>query len=134
MQCSEQKGDEMKKLIISVIFPSLLLAISGCAGTVTYYDEHGRVVKREKVTDFSRMMDGTNQKSQMIMIDGTCIKFEASATAGTNCTPGVTIKYANGKTAILNIKEKSPGKTAAAITGNFFPKTLKITPSELTRE
>ena len=47
-------------------------------------------------------MDGTNAKSQMMLVNGTFVGFEASATAGDNCTPGISVKYADGKVAVVN--------------------------------
>ena len=92
------KGDIMKKIFIAL---EALLTLTGCS-TVTHYDAQGNVIKVERVTNFSRVMDGTNAKSQMMLVNGTFVGFEASATAGDNCTPGISVKYADGKVAVVN--------------------------------
>ena len=107
----------MKK-IITAAFAAILLA--GCTSTVTHYDDKGNVTKVEEVTNFSRAMDGTNEKSQMVLIDGTYIGFEASATAGENCTPGVTTKFANGKTALINARDNGKFTDAQGVVEKFF--------------
>ena len=88
----------MKKIFIAL---GALLTLTGCS-TVTHYDAQGNVIKVERVTNFSRVMDGTNAKSQMMLVNGTFVGFEASATAGDNCTPGISVKYADGKVAVVN--------------------------------
>lgn len=107
----------MKKILIAA-FAAVLLA--GCTSTVTHYDDKGNVTKVEEVTNFSRAMDGTNEKSQMVLIDGTFVLFEASATAGENCTPGVTTKFANGKTAIINARDNGKFTDAQGVVEKFF--------------
>ena len=115
----------MKKLLIAA-FTALLLA--GCTSTITHYDDKGNVVKVEEVTNFSRAMDGTNEKSQIVLIDGTYIGFEASATAGENCTPGIVTKYANGKTAIVNARDNSKFTGAKDVVEKFFAGKVEAGP------
>ena len=107
-------------IMLAAILIILCLALTGCTSTVTHYDDKGNITKVEEVTNFSRAMDGTNSKSQMVLIDGTYVGFEASATAGENCTPGVTTKYANGKIAIVNSKDDGKFTGADKVVKNFF--------------
>lgn len=116
----------MKELVYTAIFGALLIACSGCTSTVTHYDKDGKVLKVEEATNFSRAMDGTNSKSQIIMVDGTYISFEASATAGENCTPGITTKFANGKTAFVNAKDKVEFTNADNVIKEFYSGTAKV--------
>ena len=81
------KGDIMKKIFIAL---GALLTLTGCS-TVTHYDAQGNVTKVERVTNFSS-----------IICDLAFVGFEASATAGDNCTPGISVKYADGKVAVVN--------------------------------
>lgn len=113
----------MEKILIAA-FAAVLLA--GCTSTVTHYDDKGNVTKVEEVTNFSRAMDGTNEKSQIVLIDGTYIGFEASATAGENCTPGVTTKFANGKTALINAKDNAQFTGTADVVEKFFAGKLEV--------
>ena len=113
----------MKKIVIAA-FAAILLA--GCTSTVTHYDDKGNVTKVEEVTNFSRAMDGTNEKSQIVLIDGTYIGFEASATAGENCTPGVTTKFANGKTAIVNARDNAQFAGAKDVVEKFFAGKVSV--------
>lgn len=111
----------MKDLIIATIFMAALACIcTGCTTTVTHYGKNGKVVKVEEVTNFSRAMDGTNQKSQIVLVDGTYIDFEASATAGEGCTPGVKSKFANGKIGFVNAKDKVDFTGAKDVVEKFF--------------
>lgn len=112
------------KNIIAAAFAALLLA--GCTSTVTHYDDKGNVTKVEEVTNFSRAMDGTNEKSQIVLIDGTYIGFEASATAGENCTPGIVTKYANGKTALINARDNSDFTGTADVVEKFFAGKVSV--------
>ncbi|MBQ7393123.1 MAG: hypothetical protein IJV89_02070 [Lentisphaeria bacterium] len=116
----------MKKIVMAV-FAAVLLA--GCTSTVTHYDEKGNITRVEEVTNFSRAMDGTNEKSQMVLIDGTFISFEASATAGENCTPGVITKFANGKTAIINARDSGKFTGADDVVEHFFAGNVQVSPS-----
>ncbi len=116
----------MKKSLLAA-FAAILLA--GCTSTVTHYDDKGNVTKVEEVTNFSRAMDGTNEKSQMVLIDGTYICFEASATAGENCTPCVITKFANGKTAIINARDNSNFTDAQGVVEKFFAGSVEINTS-----
>ena len=108
----------MKTITFAAAVAAILLA--GCTSTVTHYDEKGNVTKVEEVTNFSRAMDGTNEKSQIVLIDGTYIGFEASATAGENCTPGIVTKYANGKTALVNARDNGKFTGTADVVEKFF--------------
>jgi hypothetical protein len=99
---------------------------TGCTSTVTHYDENGKITKIEEVTNFSRAMDGTNQKSQIVMVDGTYIDFEASATAGEGCTPGVKTKFANGKIGFINAKDSANFNGADGVVEKFFADTLEV--------
>ena len=114
------------KAITLAVFAAVLLA--GCTSTVTHYDEKGNITRVEEVTNFSRAMDGTNEKSQMVLIDGTYIGFEASATAGENCTPGIVTKYANGKTAIINARDDSEFTGADDVMEKFFAGKVEAGP------
>lgn len=104
----------------TLIVASVMCLMVGCTSTITHYDKDGNITKVEEATNFSRAMDGTNDKSQMILIDGTYISFEASASAGENCTPGVTTKFANGKTAVLNAKDDCEFNGVSDTVKNFF--------------
>ena len=119
---------DKKKLVLVCVIIGLVLAAAlvGCTSTVTHYDENGKVVKVEEVTNFSRAMDGTNEKSQIVLIDGTYIGFEASATAGENCTPGIVTKYANGKTAIVNARDNSQFTGADGVVEKFFAGKVSV--------
>ena len=112
------------KNIIAAAAAALLLA--GCTSTITHYDDNGNVTKVEEVTNFSRAMDGTNEKSQIVLIDGTYIGFEASATAGENCTPGIVTKYANGKTALVNARDDSDFTGAKDVVEKFFAGKVSV--------
>ena len=112
------------KNIIAAAFAAILLA--GCTSTITHYDDKGNVTEVEEVTNFSRAMDGTNEKSQSVLIDGTYIGFEASATAGENCTPGIVTKYANGKTALVNAHDNSKFTGAADVVEKFFAGKVSV--------
>lgn len=96
------------------------LILSGCVSTVTHYDKDGKITKVEKVTNTSRFFDGTNQKSQMVLIDGTFAKSDISVTAGESYTPGWILTFANGKTAIVNAKDKAEFKGTADVVSKFF--------------
>ena len=102
------------------------LLLAGCTSTITHYDDKGNVTKVEEVTNFSRAMDGTNEKSQIVLIDGTYIGFEASATAGENCTPGIVTKYANGKTALVNARDNSQFTGADSVIEKFFAGKVSV--------
>ena len=115
----------MKKIVIAAVATILL---AGCISTVTHYDENGNITQVEEVTNFSRAMDGTNEKSQMVLIDGTFITFEASATVGESCTPGIVTKFANGKTAIINTRDNSEFTGADSVVKNFFTGKIKAGP------
>ena len=107
----------------------LVAFATGCYSTVTHYDENGRVIKVEEATNFSRVMDGTNAKSQLMLVNGFYAGFEASATAGENCTPGVITKFANGKIAVVNIKDKANFTGADAVIKTFFAGGVEVGPS-----
>ena len=116
----------MGKKICLFVAAMLMLFAAGCTSTVTHYDEKGNVIKVEEVTNFSRAMDGTNEKSQLVLVDGTYLGFEASATAGENCTPGITSKYANGKIAIVNARDNSKFTNIDEVVGKFFSGSTKV--------
>ena len=113
----------MGKVLILVAAAFLL---SGCASTITYYDENGKIVKVEEATNFSRAMDGTNSKSQIVMVNGCYFDFEASATAGENCTPGVKAQYIDGKGAFINSRDSVSHKGTSAVVEKFFAGEIKL--------
>ena len=121
----------MKKILIAAVAAVLL---AGCTSTITHYDDKGNVTKVEEVTNFSRAMDGTNEKSQIVLIDGTYIGFEASATAGENCTPGIVTKYANGKTAIVNARDNAQFTGTADVVEKFFAGKVEAGPDGVRKE
>lgn len=108
----------MKIIPIAAYFLAFIL--SGCYSTITHYDKDGKIIKVEKVTNTSRMFDGTNQKSQMLMIDGTYLKSDISMTAGETYTPGWKITYANGKAAVINTKDKAQVDKIEDVVKMFF--------------
>ena len=112
----------------TIAFVAAAILLAGCTSTVTHYDDNGNVTKVEEVTNFSRAMDGTNEKSQIVLIDGTYIGFEASATAGESCTPGIVTKYANGKTALINARDKSKFTGAKDVVEKFFAGKVEAGP------
>lgn len=126
-------GEFFKNVCTAIFVLAVLVAIvstlTGCTSTVSHYDKDGKLVKVEEVTNFSRVMDGTNQKSQMLLIDGTYIGFEVSATAGENCTPGMVTKYARGKSAVVSIKDKAKLNNVSDIVEKFFAGEVNATPS-----
>lgn len=121
----ENTADYIILVVLSIICVVLLL-LTGCKSTITHFDANGNITKVEEVTNFSRAMDGTNRKSQIILIDGTYAGFEASATAGENCTPGVVTKFANGKTAFINAKDNADFKGAKDVVEKFFAGKISV--------
>ena len=115
----------MNKIFFALLIMAAL-TIAGCKSIATHYDENGKITKIEETTNFSRAMDGTNQKSQMVLIDGTLLTFEASASAGENCTPGVSTKFARGKTAIVNAKDNGKFTDADKVVEKFFSSKVSI--------
>ena len=116
----------MRELIIATLFMAVLACIcTGCT-TVTHYDEKGNITKVEKVTNFGRAMDGTNSKSQIILVKGVYADFEASATAGEGCTPGVKTKFANGKIGFINAKDSVNFTGADGVVEKFFADTIEV--------
>lgn len=108
---------------LSVFACICLLLFSGCVSTITHYDKEGKVTKIEKVTNFSRIADGTNAKSQMILIEGTSFSSDISATNAETYTPGWKLKFANGKAAIINAKDyKDKFTWLADVVEKFFSK------------
>lgn len=105
---------------------ALCITFSGCVNTTTYYDKDGNVTRVEKNTDFSRAMTGTNSKSQMILLDGRYFKFEVSATAGDNCTPGASTKYMSGKAAIINAKKDVGFAGTDSTVEKFFAENITV--------
>ncbi len=118
----------------TIAFAAAAILLAGCTSTVTHYDDKGNVTKVEEVTNFSRAMDGTNEKSQIVLIDGTYIGFEASATAGENCTPGIVTKYANGKTALINARDDDNFTGAADVVEKFFAGKVEAGPDGVRKE
>ena len=116
----------MTKTIKTIMLAAAILLLAGCASTITYYDENGKIVKVEEATNFSRAMDGTNSKSQIVMVDGSYFDFEASATAGENCTPGVKAQYINGKGAFINSRDSVSHKGTSAVVEKFFAGEIKL--------
>ena len=129
-------GDFFKNTVVLIIFIAIFafvgLCLSGCTGTVSYYDENGRLTRVEEVTNFSRIMDGTNQKSQMLLMDGTYLGFEVSAAAGENCTPGVVTRFARGKSAVINARDKAGFLNVSGVVEKFFAGEIKADPSGIT--
>ena len=123
----------MNKIFFALLIMAAL-TVAGCKSTVTHYDEHGKITKIEETTNFSRAMDGTNQKSQMVLIDGTLLTFEASASAGENCTPGVSTKFARGKTAIVNAKDGGKFTNADKVVEKFFQSKISAGKEGITAE
>lgn len=116
----------MRFLSIPIAAALAMLVISGCYSTVTHYDKDGKITKIEKVTNASRFFDGTNQKSQMVLIDGTFAKSDISVTAGESYTPGWVLTFANGKTAIISTKDGAKFTGVSDIMTGFF-KNLEVT-------
>lgn len=116
----------MKKIILLAGYIAIVVLCSGCASTITYYDENGKITKIEETSNFARVMDGTNNKSQLVLVDGTFIGFEASAAAGENCTPGISTKYVNGKIAFINQKDNATFNGPDEVVKEFFASGVKI--------
>lgn len=123
----------MKKATI-FLTAAVVSVLTGCTSTITHYDADGKITKKEEVTNFSRAMDGTNNKSQIIMVDGSYFDFEASATAGENCTPGVKAQYINGKGAFVNSRDAVNHKGAASVVEKFFTSDVKISASGIEKQ
>lgn len=112
-----------RKILVFFMICLLLLYVTGCVSTITHYDPDGKVTKVEEVTNFSRIADGTNAKSQLVLIEGTYISSDISATNAETYTPGWKLKFANGKTAIINAKDKKDKFTGSAdVVEKFFSK------------
>ena len=118
----------MKKTTICLA-AAIVSVLTGCTSTITHYDAAGKITKKEEVTNFSRAMDGLNEKSQIVMVDGTFVDFEVSASAGENCTPGMKTVFANGKTAFINARDSGNYKGASSVVEKFFAKDLKVSTS-----
>ena len=114
------------KIALFILLASSAVIAAGCSSVINTYDHEGKLLKTEKITNFSRVMDGTNSKSQLVMIDGTMLTFEASASAGENCTPGVKIRYANGKTALINARDKAGFSGAPETLDRFFSGKITV--------
>ena len=115
--CEEERKKMKIKTMLFFLLPVLML--TGCS-TITHFDENGKITRIEKVTNFSRAMDGTNSKSQIMLVSGIYASFEASASAGENCTPGISLRYADGKVAIANVKEGADFTGSADVVEKFF--------------
>ena len=120
------------KSLLFCLSAAAAACIAGCSSVITTYDSEGNVVKVEKCTDFSRVMDGTNTKSQMVLIDGTMLSFEASASAGENCTPGVKVRYANGRTALINSRDQGSFKGTSQVVDKFYSAEVAVTREGIT--
>lgn len=112
--------------INGLILIGMIGMISGCVSTVTHYDDTGKVTKIEKTTNFARVMDGTNAKSQMVLVDGLFLKSDISATAGENFTPGWVITYGNGKIGFVNAKDDAKFTGVDDVVKNFFEKKIEV--------
>ena len=110
----------MNKTIIFIGAVIAAAVLSGCVSTVTHYDKDGKITKVEKITNTSRFFDGTNDKSQIILVDAFYIKSDISVTAGESYTPGWTLTFVNGKSAILNIKNNANFTNANGVVDSFF--------------
>lgn len=110
----------MKDQICTIVFVIVLFCLAGCTSTITHYDGNGNITKIEKVTNASRFYDGTNEKSQMVLVDAVYLKSDISATAGEAYTPGWTLTFVNGKSALLNIKDNANFKKAENVVEKFF--------------
>lgn len=111
------------KTVLIALSALFTLFLSGCWSTVTHYDKDGKVTRVEKVTNTSRFFDGTNSKSQMVLIEGTYAKSDISVTAGESYTPGWTVTFANGKTALINAKDAAKFTGVDGVVQNFFKNT-----------
>ena len=116
---------KMKK-INALMLIGIAGLLSGCVSTVTHYDAAGKVTKVEKTTNFARVMDGTNAKSQMILVDGLFLKSDISATAGENFTPGWVVTYGNGKIGFVNAKGDAKFTGVDDVVKNFFEKKIEV--------
>lgn len=112
-------------LTTTILVAAAILCLAGCTSTITHYDGNGNITKVEKVTNASRFYDGTNQKSQMVLVDAVYLKSDISATAGEAYTPGWTLTFVNGKSALLNMKDEANFKKAETVVESFF-KEIKV--------
>ena len=112
-------------LTTTILVVAAILCLTGCTSTITHYDGNGNITKVEKVTNASRFYDGTNEKSQMVLVDAVFLKSDISATAGEAYTPGWTLTFANGKTALLNMKDEAKFEKAESVVEKFF-KDIKV--------
>ncbi len=100
----DRKTYKVGKLTALILLSFVFL--TGCASTatITDYDEQGRIIRvaETKNTDFSRVMDGTNAKSQMILCDGLIIDAEVSTSASSTYMPGWKFGWKNGRTMVIN--------------------------------
>ena len=119
-------NDKECNVLVAVVFAlSLLMLLVGCTSTITHYDGNGNITKVEKVTNASRFYDGTNEKSQMVLVDAVYLKSNISATAGEAYTPGWTLTFVNGKSALLNMKDNAKFEKAEKVVEKFF-KEIKV--------
>lgn len=112
-------------LTTTILVVAAILCFAGCTSTITHYDGNGNITKVEKVTNASRFYDGTNDKSQMILVDAVYLKSDISATAGEAYTPGWTLTFVNGKSALLNMKDEAKFEKAESVVEKFF-KEIKV--------
>lgn len=118
--------DQICAIVFTVIMGVIVLfCLAGCTSTITHYDGNGKITKIEKVTNASRFYDGTNEKSQMVLVDAIYLKSDISATAGEAYTPGWTLTFVNGKSALLNMKDEAKFEKAESVVEKFF-KDVKV--------
>ena len=120
------KNDKVCSAVFIVIMTlAVIVCLTGCTSTITHYDGNGNITKVEKVTNASRFYDGTNDKSQMILVDAIYLKSDISATAGEAYTPGWTLTFVIGKSALLNMKDEAKFEKAESVVEKFF-KEIKV--------
>ena len=105
----------------NIFCAALLLLCCGCS-TVKHFDADGNLIEVEEATNFSRAMDGTNTKSQLILVEGLFARNDVSMTAGESYTPGWTLTLASGKLAVMNLKDEAKLNNCDKIVKNFFQK------------
>ena len=113
----------MRYLAIALLIS--IFVLTGC-NTTTFYDEKGNVIRVERFSDFSRAMDGTNQKSQLVLLNGRYLKFELSATAGENSSPGLNTKFISGKAAIVNLKDNADFTGLQSVIEEFLTENISV--------
>lgn len=112
----------MRSTVTAMFLCTLIL--SGCMNTTTFYDKDGNVIRVERNTDFTSAMQGTNQKTQFVLLSGRYIGLELSASVGESKMPGLETKYVSGKAAFVNARENSDFKGADKILKSFFAEKI----------